>query len=77
MNKYNQSGHCESDTLKELTWEVEKMRCSRPILYGLIKEHMSVESKDEVAQEPNLPSGIPRRIPRMEGNQENTQGSLG
>jgi hypothetical protein len=35
---------------------VAKMEADRPKLYGLIRRHMSVESKDEVAQDKDYPT---------------------
>jgi hypothetical protein len=39
------------EALKEHSKLVARMKLNRPKLYGLILEHMSVESKDEVAQD--------------------------
>jgi len=39
--------------MKELAKEVGKMNRDKPKLYGLIRQHMSVESRDEVSQQPN------------------------
>ncbi len=41
------------EKFKEHTRKLTKMEEDRPKLYGLIMKNMSVESKDEVAQEPN------------------------
>jgi hypothetical protein len=40
------------EKFKEHARKLTKMEEDRPKLYGLIMKHMSVESKDEVAQEP-------------------------
>jgi hypothetical protein len=37
--------------IKELAREVGKMESDHPRLYGLIRQHMSMESRDKVAQE--------------------------
>ncbi len=39
----------KSAMIKEFASKVAKMEADRPKLYGLIRHHMSVESKDEVA----------------------------
>jgi hypothetical protein len=41
------------ERFKEHTRKLTKMEEDRPKLYGLIMKHMSMESKDEVAQEPD------------------------
>jgi hypothetical protein len=41
------------DTMKAHQQKLEKMMDERPKLYGLILRHMSAESKDEVAQDPD------------------------
>jgi len=41
----------ELEEYKEHTRKLTKMEEDRPKLYGLIMQHMSVESKDEVAQD--------------------------
>jgi len=43
--------HLELEEYKEHTRKLTKMEENRPKLYGLIMQHMSVESKDEVAQD--------------------------
>jgi hypothetical protein len=43
----------ETEAIKGLAKEIDKMRADRPRLYGLIRQHMSVESRDEVAQQPD------------------------
>jgi hypothetical protein len=40
------------ERFREHTKKLTKMEEDRPKLYGLMMRHMSVESKDEVAQEP-------------------------
>lgn len=49
----------ELEEYKEHTRKLTKMEDDRPKLYGLIMQHMSVESKDEVAQD-----GLWRLAPR-------------
>jgi hypothetical protein len=39
------------EALKEHSKLIARMKLNRPKLYGLILEHMSVESKDEVTQD--------------------------
>jgi hypothetical protein len=39
--------------MKELAKEVGKMNRDRPKLYGLIRQHMSIESRDKVYQQPD------------------------
>jgi hypothetical protein len=41
--------------MKELAKDVGKMNRDRPKLSGLIRQQMSVESRDAVAQEPDYP----------------------
>jgi hypothetical protein len=41
------------EKFKDHSRKLTKMEEDRPKLYGLIMKHMSMESKDEVAQEPN------------------------
>jgi hypothetical protein len=41
------------ELVKDFAKQVGRMRADRPKLYGLILEHMSVESRDEVAREPD------------------------
>jgi len=41
------------DAMKAHQRKLERMTDERPKLYGLILRHMSAESKDEVAQDPN------------------------
>jgi hypothetical protein len=43
----------ETEAIKGLAKEIDKMRADRPRLYGFIRQHMSVESRDEVAQQPD------------------------
>jgi hypothetical protein len=43
----------KNEAMKELAKEVGKMSRDKPKLYGLIRQHMSVESRDEVSQQPN------------------------
>jgi len=43
----------ETEAVKGLAKEIEKMRADRPRPYGLIRQHMSVESRDKVAQQPD------------------------
>jgi hypothetical protein len=43
----------KTDLVKDFAKQVGRMRANRPKLYGLILEHMSVESRDEVAREPD------------------------
>jgi len=43
----------KQEAMKELAKEVGKMNRDKPKLYGLIRQHMSVESRDEVSQQPN------------------------
>jgi hypothetical protein len=43
----------QTEAIKGLAKEIDKMRADRPRLYGLIRQHMSVESRDEVAQQPD------------------------
>jgi hypothetical protein len=43
----------QKEATKGLAKEIDKMRADRPRLYGLIRQHMSVESRDEVAQQPD------------------------
>jgi hypothetical protein len=46
-------GAMELEAVKAHTKRLEKMVEDRPKLYGLIMQHMSVESRDEVAQDPD------------------------
>jgi hypothetical protein len=46
-------GAMELEAVKVHTKRLEKMVEDRPKLYGLIMQHMSVESRDEVAQDPD------------------------
>jgi hypothetical protein len=46
-------GTMELEAVKGHTKRLEKMVEDRPKLYGLIMQHMSVESRDEVAQDPD------------------------
>jgi len=46
-------GTMELEAVKGHTKRLEKMVEDRPKLYGLIMQHMSVESKDEVTQDPD------------------------
>jgi hypothetical protein len=46
----------KSAAIKEFASKVAKMEADRPKLYGLIRRHMSVESKDEVAQDKDYPT---------------------
>jgi len=46
-------GAMELETVKGHTKRLERMVEDRPKLYGLIMQHMSVESKDEVTQDPD------------------------
>jgi hypothetical protein len=39
--------------MKDLTQDVRKMNRDRPKLYGLIRQDMSVQTRDVVAQEPD------------------------
>jgi hypothetical protein len=41
------------EAIKGLEMEVDKMHSDHPRLYGLIRMHMSVESRDKVSQERN------------------------
>jgi hypothetical protein len=41
----------QTEAIKGLAKEIDKMRADRPRLYSLIRQHMSVESRDEVAQQ--------------------------
>jgi hypothetical protein len=43
----------KTEAIKGLAKEIDKVRADRPRLYGLIKQHMSAESRDEVAQQPD------------------------
>jgi hypothetical protein len=43
----------KNEAMKELAKEVGKMSRDKPKLYGLIRQHMSVDSRDEVSQQPN------------------------
>jgi hypothetical protein len=43
----------QTEAIKGLAKEIDKMRADRPRLYGLIRQHMSVESREEVAQQPD------------------------
>jgi hypothetical protein len=43
----------ETEAIKGLAKEIDKMRADRPRLHGLIRQHISVESRDEVAQQPD------------------------
>jgi hypothetical protein len=43
----------QTEAIKGLPKEIDKMRADRQRLYGLIRQHMSVESRDEVAQQPD------------------------
>ncbi len=49
--------------MKELAKDVGKMKGDWPKLYGLIRQHMSVESRDEVAQEPDYPTWYAEKDP--------------
>jgi hypothetical protein len=44
----------QTEAIKGLAKEIDKMRAIRPRLYGLIRQHMSVEIRDEVAQQPDF-----------------------
>jgi hypothetical protein len=46
-----EQGIMRQEALKEHSKLIARMKLDRPKLYGLILEHMSVESKDEVAQD--------------------------
>ncbi len=46
----------KSAAIREFASKVAKMEADRPKLYGLIRRHMSVESKDEVAQDKDYPT---------------------
>jgi hypothetical protein len=46
-------GAMELEAVKGRTKRLEKMVEDRPKLYRLIMQHMSVESRDEVAQDPD------------------------
>jgi hypothetical protein len=48
-----QADRMNLEKFKEHARKLTKMEEDRPKLYGLIMKHMSVESKDEVAQEPD------------------------
>jgi hypothetical protein len=39
----------QTEAIKGLAKEIDKMRADRPRLFGLIRQHMSVESRDEDA----------------------------
>jgi hypothetical protein len=41
----------EAEAINGLAREVDNMRSNCPQLYGLIRQYMSVESRDDVAQE--------------------------
>jgi hypothetical protein len=43
----------KTELVKDFAKQVGRMRADRPKLYGLILEYMSVESRDEVAREPD------------------------
>jgi hypothetical protein len=43
----------KNEAMKDLAKEVGKMNRDKPKLYGLIRQHKSVESRDEVSQQPN------------------------
>ncbi len=43
----------KNKVMKELAKEVGKINRDKPKLYGLIRQHMSVESRDKVSQQPN------------------------
>jgi hypothetical protein len=43
----------KTELVKDFAKQVGRMRADQPKLYGLILEHMSVESQDEVAREPD------------------------
>jgi hypothetical protein len=43
----------KTELVKDFAKQVGRMRADRPKLYGFILEHMSVESRDEVAREPD------------------------
>ncbi len=48
-----QAEHMNLEKFKEHSRKLTKMEDDRPKLYGLIMKNMSVESRDEVVQEPN------------------------
>jgi hypothetical protein len=48
-----QAEHMNLEKFKEHTRKLTKMEEDRLKLYGLIMKHMSIESRDEVVQEPN------------------------
>ncbi len=48
-----QAKRMEFKELKEQTRKLTKMEEDRPKLYGLMMQHMSLESKDEVSQDPD------------------------
>jgi hypothetical protein len=42
-----------TELMKDFAKQVGRMRQDRPKLYGLILQHLSVESRDEIAQKPD------------------------
>ncbi len=63
-----QAERLEFEELKEHSKKLTKMEDDRPKLYGLIMQHMSVESKDEkLLKNLTMKIGIGRRIQRNYG----------
>ena len=58
----------KSAAIREFASKVAKMEADRPKLYGLIRRHMSVESKDEVAQDKDFQPGVKRWTQKNYGN---------
>ncbi len=46
-----QEGNVRLERIKEHNKQLEKMNANKPKLYGLIKKHLSTESKDEVTHQ--------------------------
>jgi hypothetical protein len=59
----------ELEAVKAHQKRLEKMAEDQPKLYGLIMQHMSVESKDEVAQDPEYENWHAEKDPENYGKQ--------
>jgi hypothetical protein len=53
--------------MKGLSKEIDKMMFNSPKLYGLIRQHMSVESRVKVVKNCTTQSGMQKRILRNYG----------
>jgi hypothetical protein len=53
----------KNEVMKEIAMEVGKINRDKPKLYGFIQQHMSVESRDEVSQQPNYAAWHAQKYP--------------